>query len=161
MRKLLLVLLLTASCDAEPVPPPPKRAPDAKDYVPPPEPKHQHEAPHGGTLVELGDHFANLELVLDASTGTLTAYVLDGHADQAIRLEQKEIVLKGKSESFTLQAVGSPLTGERPGDSSQFEVRSDSLKGIQELDATIVKIVVKGQVLVDVPLRLQPRPKQD
>jgi hypothetical protein len=160
MRKLVLVLLL-AGCNGEPPPPPPKKAPDARDYVPPPEPKHHHDAPHGGTLVELGDHFANLELVLDASTGTLTAYVLDGHADQAIRLEQKEIVLKGKTESWTLQAVGSPLTGERPGDSSQFEVRSDSLKGIQELEATVVKIVVKGQALVDVPLRLQPRPKQD
>lgn len=151
MKKLLAALLFLAGCDAEPLPPRPTRAPDLRDAPPPaPPPKHQHEAPHGGTLVELGEHFANLELVLDAVSGKLTAYVLDGHADQAIRLEQREIVLKLKDSTLSLQAVGSPLTGERPGDTSQFEGQSDSLKGQKEFDAKVVRIVVKGQDFQDV-----------
>jgi len=168
MRKLILVLLLaggstvlTASCDAEPVPPPPKKAPEPRETVPAKEATHHHEAPHGGMLVELGEHVANLELVLDASTGSLTAYVLDGHADQPIRLEQKELVLKGKALSVALQAVGSPLTGEKPGDTSQFAGQSDGLKGAKEFDAAVVRIVIKGREFSDVPLRLQPRRKED
>ncbi|MBK7495896.1 MAG: hypothetical protein IPI28_11060 [Candidatus Omnitrophica bacterium] len=39
---------------------------------------HHHAAPHGGTMVALGDHMAHLELVLDSQNGTLTAYILDG-----------------------------------------------------------------------------------
>jgi hypothetical protein len=162
MRKLVLVLLLTASCDAEPVPPPPKRAPDPRDViVPAPQAAHHPDAPHGGTLVELGEHVANLELLLDASTGTVTAYVLDGHADQAVRLEQKEIVLQGKPLSVTLQAVGSPLTGETPGNTSQFQGQSEVLKGAKEFDGTVVRVVVKGREFSNVPLRLQPLRKQD
>ncbi len=30
---------------------------------------HEHAAPHGGTLIVLGDEFAHLELVLDPGTG--------------------------------------------------------------------------------------------
>lgn len=144
MKKLLLVLLLTG-CDAKP------------PATPPPA-KHAHQAPHGGTLVELGEEFAHVELVIESATGKVTAYVLDGEAERPIRVEQKEIVLQGK---VTLQAVGSPLTGEKPGDTSQFEGQSDALKGAKELDGTIVRIVVKGRELRDVPLRLQPRGKQD
>lgn len=161
MRRVLIAVLILAGCDSQVHPPPPKRAPEPGSVLPAPQAGHSHEAPHGGTLVELGDHFANLEFVLDASTGTITAYVLDGHADQAIRIEQKEIVLRGKTGEVTLQAVGSPLTGEKPGDTSQFEGRSEALQGAKEFDGTIVRVVVKGRELAGVPLRLQPRPKQD
>ena len=161
MRTVLIAVLVLAGCDSQVHPPPLKRAPEPGPALPAPQAGHSHHAPHGGTLVELGDHFANLEFVLDASTGTVTAYVLDGHADQAIRIEQREIVLKGKTGEVALQAVGSPLTGEKPGDTSQFEARSEVLKGAKEFDGTIVRVVIKGQELTNVPLRLQPRPKQD
>jgi hypothetical protein len=42
---------------------------------------HEHTAPHGGSLVEFGEEFAHIELVLDSATGVLTAYVLDGEAE--------------------------------------------------------------------------------
>ena len=144
MRRAWLVLLLLG-CDSKP----PETPPPAK---------HTHQAPHGGTLVELGQEFAHVELVFESTTGKVTAYVLDGEVEKPIRLEQKELVLKGK---VTLQAVGSPLTGEKPGDTSQFEGQSDGLKGATELDAALVRIVVKGREFNDVPLRLQPLRKQD
>ena len=147
MRRALLVLLLLG-CDSKP---PETPAPA----------KHSHQAPHGGTLVELGAEFAHVEVVFDGAAGKVTAYVLDGEVEKPIRLEQKELVLKGKTFSVTLQAVGSPLTGEKPGDTSQFEGQSESLKGATELDAALVRIVIKGKEFSDVPLRLQPLRKQD
>lgn len=153
MRKLLAVLMMLAACDSKT---------EEHQHAA----KHEHKAPHGGTLIELGGEFAHLELVLDA--GKLTAYVLDGHSDKPIRIEQKEIVLKVKGAMVSLQAVGSPLTGEKPGDTSQFEGQADSLKGQKEFDATVVRIVVKGKEFRDVPFNfpegneaLQPLPKQD
>lgn len=112
--------------------------------------EHEHTAPHGGTLVVLGDEFAHLELVLDAETGKLTAYVLDGEAENPIRLEQEEIEMKigagGKDYlALKLKAVPSVLTGETAGDSSEFSVQSDRLKGIERFGAVITSITIKGK----------------
>src|SRR5690349_2906424 len=54
---------------------------------------HHHTAPHGGTLVELGEHAFNLELVRDEPTGALIAYVLDAHAENFVRLPLRTIEL--------------------------------------------------------------------
>ena len=119
--------------------------------------EHEHTAPHGGTLVVLGDEFAHLELVLDAGTGKLTAYVLDGEAENPIRLEQEEIEMKigaGEKASATLKlkAVPSVLTGETAGDSSEFSVQSDRLKGIERFGAVITSITIKGKEFEGVEL---------
>src|ERR1022692_4220466 len=47
--------------------------------------KHEHHPPHGGTPVVLGDEAYHIELVLDASAGTLQAFVLDGELENFIR----------------------------------------------------------------------------
>lgn len=118
---------------------------------------HVHKAPHGGTLVGIGDHFANVEFVLDAATGKLTAYVLDGCCENAVRIKQKELeldfeLLDGVDTELELKlkAVGNVLTGESVGDSSQFEVQSDKLKGVKRFDAEIKKIEIKGQTAKEV-----------
>src|SRR5688572_651912 len=72
--------------------------------------KHEHKAPHDGTLVVFGDEFAHIELVLEAKEGKLTAYVLDGHAEKGVRVDQKDITLEitsadGKSKKVALTAV--------------------------------------------------------
>lgn len=112
--------------------------------------EHEHTAPHGGTLVVLGDEFAHLELVLDAGTGKLTAYVLDGEAENPIRLEQEEIEIKigdGEKDGVTLKlkAVPNVLTGETAGDSSEFSVQSDRLKGMERFGAVVTFITIKGK----------------
>ena len=94
---------------------------------------HHHEAPHGGTLVMLGDHIGHLELLYDAETGVLTAYALDGHAEHPVRLTHAEVVIEviedatGPALQIPLQAVASPLTGETVGDSSEFRAEVKDL----------------------------------
>jgi len=93
---------------------------------------HVHTAPHGGTLVEIGDHAYNLELVRDRAAGKLTAWVLDGHAENFVRLKITSFQLVampgGQYTPLTMQAVAHSATGETVGDTSQFEVQADWLK---------------------------------
>ena len=93
---------------------------------------HVHVAPHGGTLVEIGDHAYQLELVRDVTTGTLTAYVLDAHAENFVRIAAPSFPLiampGGQYTPLTLRAVANPSTGETIGDTSQFAVQADWLK---------------------------------
>ena len=117
---------------------------------------HEHTAPHGGTLVVLGEEFAHVEFVLDETTGKLTAYVLDGEADKPIRLTEETIELNVKrlnsEETMTLQlqAVPNVLTGETEGDTSQFEGQSEALVGATEFHAEIASIAVKGQTFAHI-----------
>jgi hypothetical protein len=141
-KGLLLAALILAGCDAK------EEAKKGKGG------KHEHQAPHAGTLVEFGEEFAHLELLLDVATGKLTGYVLDGEAEKPVKLDQKEIILKvkGKPAEFTvtLAAVGNALTGEKPGDTSQFEGQCDALRGLKEFDAVVSRITIKGNSFSDV-----------
>jgi hypothetical protein len=118
---------------------------------------HEHTAPHGGALVELGEEFAHLEIVLAAATGTLTAYALDGEAEQAVRLAQPSIelvVMKGGGPvQLTLQAVANELTGERAGETSQFTVTSPDLQQVARFEGRIQSINIRGQEFRDVSFR--------
>lgn len=114
--------------------------------------EHEHKAPHGGTLVEIGEEFAHLELVLDQATGQLTAYALDGEAENSVRLPQKEIELTIGSATIKLAAVDNPLTGETIGDTSEFRSQPGALKDQSQFTGTIKKIQIKGQSFESVPV---------
>lgn len=110
--------------------------------------RHEHAAPHGGTLVAFGDEFAHLELVLDEKTGRLTAYALDGEAEKPVRLKQTEIEIGVKKTtvfSVKLNSVENSLTGEKRGDTSEFAAVSEQLKNLKEFDAIITSIDIKGK----------------
>ena len=120
--------------------------------------KHVHTAPHGGTLVELGDHAFNLELVRDAATGKLTAYVLDGHAENFVRIAAPTLELiampGGKFTALTLKAVANPSTGETAGATSQFEVQADWLKTTANFSG-IFTVEIKGTKFEKVEFHLE------
>src|SRR5262249_41345089 len=101
-------------------------------------------APHGGALVELGDEAAHVELVLDAATGKLTAYVLDGEAENPVRIAQESLRFSLSDGDVELKAVANPLTGERVGDTSQFEGTSDKLKGAKSFRGVLTTITARG-----------------
>ncbi len=115
---------------------------------------HAHEAKYGGQLVELGHHEGNLEIVVDAKVGKLTAYVLDAHAENFVRLPLESItvvVTAGEGEkTLALKPVGNPATGEKPGDTSQFEGSADWLKNVASFKATVRELPVKYKTFQNV-----------
>ena len=76
---------------------------------------HDHTAPHGGHLVELGrNHEYHAELVDDHDAGSLTVYILDGDM-KPLAIEQESITLvltaNDQTQTFTLNgadAEGTP-----------------------------------------------------
>jgi len=110
---------------------------------------HHHEPPHGGTAIDLGNEEAHLEFVLDAAAGKLTCYVLKPHMSGFQRITQETLELAatvaGKPEMLTLTAVANAATGEKAGDTSQFEAQADWLKTAKSFDAELKKIGVRGK----------------
>jgi hypothetical protein len=119
---------------------------------------HAEKGPHGGALVAIGEDDAHLEFVLDADTGTLTAYVLDGAAEKPVRIKQGNLqlafnLLPPDDEDGTksdlpdsvsvimLEAV-SPA-GD--GTATEFAVQSDELKGAEKFEATLTTITIAGK----------------
>ncbi len=137
---------------------------------PAPEPHHhEHAPPHGGTLVELGEELAHVEVVFDRDSGRLTVYLLDGHAEAPVRSTAPELAarverldidgrpLTGVAPvSLPLVAVASPLTGETPGDASQFSGTSEALRGHARLRGVIERVSVKGRSFEAVAFDLAP-----
>jgi hypothetical protein len=115
---------------------------------------HQHHPPHGGTPVVLGDEAYHIELVLDAATGTLQAFVLDGEMEDFIRSGVPSIeidaTVHGAPRALLLAAVPNPATGETVGDTSEFEVQADWLKGAPEFDGVLRRIAIRGSTFTDV-----------
>ncbi len=116
---------------------------------------HEHHAPHKGLLIVLGEEFAHLELVFDSSTGSLTAYSLDGEAENAISLSVTEIDFQitppgGQMFNLSLKAVENPLTGETIDQTSQFGAQTDLLKGLTEFHVVITEITTKGQTFKNI-----------
>lgn len=144
MKRLLPFLVLACACSKE----------EAEEHRHPPEEGHDHAAPHGGTLVALGEHFAHAEMVLDADTGRVTLYILDGEAEKPVRLEQPQVdllVIRGDAEhEVTLAAAADPLTGEKPGDSARFEGTCLPLRGATDLLVEIKSLRVRGTAFAEV-----------
>src|SRR5690606_22133283 len=109
---------------------------------------HMHVAPHGGTVVMLGDEAFHLEFVRDAAEGTLTAWVLDAHLENFIRIPATEIpliaVVEGTPQALALAAVANPATGESVGDTSEFRAQAEWLKTADLFETIVPAITVRG-----------------
>jgi hypothetical protein len=117
--------------------------------------EHEHEAPHGGALIELGDEYAHLELVVDPARGTVTAYALDGEAEQPLRLAQGSLEIsvkptEGKPFAIELKPVANELTGERAGDTSQYAASQPGLVKLARFNGTVARVTVRGREFRDV-----------
>lgn len=141
---LVLVFVFTAACS--------KRADSAAAAKAPA--KHEHKPPHGGTPVVLGDEVYHVELVRDAATGGLQAYVFDGELENFIRSSvpsfEIDATVNGATQKLVLNAVPNPATGETIGDTSLFETHADWLKTAKEFDAVLKSITVRGTTFTDV-----------
>jgi hypothetical protein len=89
-----------------------------------------------------------VELVLDSDAGSLSAFVLDGEAEEPVRIAQRSLrvtLQKPSAHVVELTAIASPLTGETVGDSSEFAASSEVLKGAGAISGILGPITVKGQ----------------
>ncbi|MEM7165793.1 MAG: hypothetical protein AAF581_10030 [Planctomycetota bacterium] len=109
---------------------------------------HHHVAPHGGTLVVLGDEFAHLEFLLEEKTGKLRMYALGAHAEKGVPLNHGELPLQIKTAAATLEVrlegVASQLTGESRDNTSVFQATAAGLIGVAEFEVTIPRIKIRG-----------------
>jgi hypothetical protein len=110
-----------------------------------------HPPPHGGTTVQAGAS-AQLEFVLDPSSGLLTAYVLDGMGMNTQRTTAKTIELEitptgGQATPLSLASTANGLTGDTVGNSSQFGGLLPALKGGSTFTGVVKSFTVNGQTV--------------
>lgn len=88
---------------------------------------HPSAGPHNGTLVELGDHEYHLEVTHDASSVTL--YVLDDHAEQAVPIDASELTINLMQDGAPLQfkLPANPDAADPSGKSSRFTLANADL----------------------------------
>ena len=90
---------------------------------------HPTEGPHHGALIELGREDYHAELVHDDATNTVTIYILDGAAKDAVAIEAKQLTLNllvgGKPQQF--QLVSMPQTDDPEGRCSAFGCTSEPM----------------------------------
>lgn len=116
--------------------------------------KHEHHPPHGGTPVVLGNEEYHVEVVRDAATGKLQAFVLDGEMENFIRIPAESVEIDaqvaGHPEKLTLRAVANNATGEKIGDTSLFETEADWLKTTPSFNGVLKEITVRGKLYSNV-----------
>jgi hypothetical protein len=113
-----------------------------------------HPPPHGGTTVKMGSG-AQLEFVLDPSSGLLTAYVLDGMGMNTQRTTAKTIELQvtppgGQPTALSLASTANGLTGDTVGNSSQFGGTLPALKAQTTFTGVVKSFTINGQTTTDV-----------
>jgi len=106
---------------------------------------HPSEGPHHGSLIELGNNEKyHAELVHDETSGSVTIYVLDSAAKNAVPIEATEVRVNlshdGEAEQFTLAA--SPDAGDPSGKSSRFVSTEEELAEDLDHDGTEAKLVI-------------------
>jgi hypothetical protein len=107
-------------------------------------------------LLNLGDHAAHLELVIDQRAGTLTAYFLDGTCLYPVCVPEKELSITfdeiGPDVSFdkfgtmTIHAVPNLDIQEAKGEASIFSETSEMLRMGDHFGATIKSFTVSWQM---------------
>ena len=114
-------------------------------------------APHGGQLVEVGEHGSgyNLELVLHPD-GFLQIYVLDAHAENFVRIPapsiEIEILVEGNaSRTLLCEPVADTATGETVGNTSLF-TSTERISDLLPLQAVIPQLQLMEFVYENIPI---------
>ena len=104
-------------------------------------------------VVELGPEQYHLELVHEAGSDQITAYVLDGEMEKFIRITQPQFqirVTRPPHGPLDFHAIESAATGERVGDTSEFVASAPWLKTNAVFDGTLSEIKIAGQAYRDI-----------
>jgi hypothetical protein len=78
------------------------------------EKEHEHVAPHGGELLELGDEQGHVELKHDDEAGKITMYIYGSSTDKPISVEKPSVTVQqkdGNAVELTLVAQDAKADG--------------------------------------------------
>lgn len=129
---LALVAAGLVGCGDKPAPKPAPTAPAAHE---------DHKAPHGGSLLELGEEEAHVELIHDAKTGTLEAYVYGKAIGTPAFVEAPVIQVVGKAGPEELRPTA--VDAKPDGTASRWKV-TDPRLATDPLDGRI-RVKVDGK----------------
>ena len=106
-----------------------------------------HGAPHGGQLLEVGEHGSgfNLELLLHPD-GFLKIYVLDAHAENFVRIPAYSMTfeIQGENNStkqIICEGIEDPVTGETLGNTSLF-TSTERINGLLPFKAVFSQLEI-------------------
>ena len=112
---------------------------------------HADAPPHGGVIIELGNHTAHAEVVMVPDDGEVTVHILDAQGQPGKRVAQPTILadVETSGRMVRIELKANPLEGERVGDASRFSARSEELLRVSDARVTIRWVLVDGQVFSD------------
>ena len=97
----------------------------------------------------LGDHLYQLELVADTEEGELSLFILDGEAENFIRIEAATIMAsaetQGSQQALAFSAQANEATGETVGNTSHFMAKAPWLAEHSEFEAVFELIEIRGR----------------
>ena len=117
---------------------------------------HEHAAPNGGILTEVGEHHASLEWLIEENQ--LKVYIFDGCAEKPIRLAQKEILVSVKTDKgseLKLLPVKNALTGEKEGDANTFAADAPNLSKDKISSISVHSVTIQGINYKNVNLKVK------
>lgn len=117
---------------------------------------HAHHAPHGGALTMLGDHAFQLELLPNPEENRLELYVLDGEAENFVRVGNEAfegaVSVGGQEWRLRFDAVANEATGETIGNSSYFVAEAEAVSKLPKFELSFDRLDIRGQVFDSVAL---------
>jgi hypothetical protein len=117
---------------------------------------HGHQPKNGGELIEVGGHEFNLELKREGDSGKLTAWVLDAHAENYVRIPAPSFELALTTPAGTpplvFHAVANAASGETVGDTAQFEARAEWLKTTAKFSGQVKTLTLRGKTFTNLPV---------
>ena len=151
MRYLVLISVLTlVACGGE----------HSHDHAAEAHDDHGHAPKYGGSLVELGEHEFQVELLLYPETGTLEAYIWDGCVERAIPSPMKSMTVKIKvldtDMPIVLKPAENPYAEDKPGEATKFKGQSDRLVMVEHFDGTLAEVTLAGKSFKDVAFHYHP-----
>jgi hypothetical protein len=119
---------------------------------------HDHGAeattPHGGTPVMIAAEKFHLELVPDPSAGKMQAYVLDGHLESYVQVQETNFLMEAKSDDTTrkleFQRVPETQSGSIAAKSALFEAKAEWLNTVKAFEGSIPAITLNGSTFTNI-----------
>ncbi len=120
-----------------------------------------HQPQHVGEfLVAAKEHVANVGILPNFADGEMRVYLYDGCVEKYVRTDQVEIPitlnLTDGPREFVAMAQANELAGDTVGDSPEFLVQDDALKGVGHVTGMIQEVNFLGARYTNLEFNTDP-----